>query len=375
MKFDKIKKIVIKIGSSSISSLDKGLNRTNLKNLVTGINLLISEGKQVILVSSGAISLGLFIDGKKRKPSKLSKLQYAASIGQIELMQAYKKTFQSLNKNINIAQILLTSDDLIARERYLNAKNTIQELIDHKALPIVNENDTVSYKEIQFGDNDLLAATVSNLIEADLLVIFTDQKGLYDADPTKNKNAKLIAEISIDDQRLSVLASSKQSSSGIGSGGIRSKIIAAETASRGGAATVIAKGVSKSFFQSFSDDQIEGTLINPGAAKIKAKQKWMIDNSKSRGILTLDAGAVIALKNHKKSLLPVGVLKLEGNFVRGDLLKCIDVDGKEVARGLSNFSSEDAKKIIGKRLAGQNFELENKIDDNLIHRDNMVIIK
>ena len=368
-----LKKIVIKIGSSSLSSIDKGLNHKNIRNLVKEIAWLLASNIKVILVTSGAISMGLYICDKKRKPTKLSELQYLASIGQIELMQAYKKQFNKVLPGYHLGQILLTNEDLISRERYLNAKNALNELLRNSAIPVVNENDTVAYDEIQFGDNDLLASTVANLIEADLLVLFTDQDGLYDKDPTKFSNARLIECINADDEQLKQLAVSSKSSSGIGSGGIKSKILAAQTASRSGTSTVIAKGVSKNFFQKLFDNQISCTTIVAHKKNITARQKWMVDNTKPKGILYLDPGAVNALKIKKKSLLPVGVIKLTGNFFRGDLLSCLDKDGVEIARGLSNFSSEDAKKIIGKKVKTFSDDLENRIDENLIHRDNMVI--
>ena len=369
-----LKKVVIKIGSSSLSSIDKGLNHKNIRNLVKEIAWLLASNIKVILVTSGAISMGLYICDKTRRPTKLSELQYLASIGQIELMQAYKKQFNKVLPGYHLGQILLTNEDLVSRERYLNAKNALNELLRNSAIPVVNENDTVAYDEIQFGDNDVLASTVANLIEADLLVLFTDQDGLYDKDPTKFSNAKLIECINVDDEQLKQLAVSSKSSSGIGSGGIKSKILAAQTASRSGASTVIAKGVSKNFFQKLFDNQISCTTIVAQKKNITARQKWMIDNTKPKGILYLDSGAVNALKIKKKSLLPVGVIKLTGNFFRGDLLSCLDQDGVEVARGLSNFSSEDAKKIIGKKAKTFSDDLENRIDENIIHRDNLVII-
>ena len=369
-----LKKVVIKIGSSSLSSIDKGLNHKNIRNLVKEIAWLLASNIKVILVTSGAISMGLYICDKTRRPTKLSELQYLASIGQIELMQAYKKQFNKVLPGYHLGQILLTNEDLVSRERYLNAKNALNELLRNSAIPVVNENDTVAYDEIQFGDNDVLASTVANLIEADLLVLFTDQDGLYDKDPTKFSNAKLIECINADDEQLKQLAISSKSSSGIGSGGIKSKILAAQTASRSGASTIIAKGVDKNFFQKLFDNQISCTTIVAQKKNITARQKWMIDNTKPKGILYLDSGAVNALKIKKKSLLPVGVIKLTGNFFRGDLLSCLDQDGVEVARGLSNFSSEDAKKIIGKKAKTFSDDLENRIDENLIHRDNLVII-
>lgn len=369
-----LKKVVVKIGSSSLSSIDKGLNHKNIRNLVKEIAWLLASNIKVILVTSGAISMGLHVCHKTRRPTKLSELQYLASIGQIELMQAYKKQFNKVLPGYHLGQILLTNEDLVSRERYLNAKNALNELLRNSAIPVVNENDTVAYDEIQFGDNDVLASTVANLIEADLLVLFTDQDGLYDKDPTKFSNAKLIECINVDDEQLKQLAVSSKSSSGIGSGGIKSKILAAQTASRSGASTVIAKGVSKNFFQKLFDNQISCTTIVAQKKNITARQKWMIDNTKPKGIVYLDSGAVNALKIKKKSLLPVGVIKLTGNFFRGDLLSCLDQDGVEVARGLSNFSSEDAKKIIGKKARTFSDDLENRIDENLIHRDNLVII-
>ena len=374
MKINKIKKIVIKIGSSSISSIKNGLNQSNINILVNEIDWLKKHGFKVVLVSSGAISLGLHVSGKQNRPTKLAQLQSLAAIGQIELMQAYKKFFHKNNKDIQIGQVLLTNDDLVSRERYLNAKNALDELLKSGVVPIVNENDTVAYDEIQFGDNDMLASRVANLIQADLLTIFTDQDGLFDKDPSKHLDAKLIEKIQSDDPLLTDISQNTSSSSGIGSGGIRSKIYAAKTAARGGASTIIGKGMIKNFFKDFFDNNLKVTIISPIQKKNNAKQTWMIDNSKPIGQLFLDDGAIKALIENKKSLLPIGVKSFSGNFQRGDLLSCMNKDGVEVARGLSNFSSIDVEKIIGQQTDRKNQSLENMIEENLIHRNNLVII-
>ena len=362
MKINKIKKIVIKIGSSSISSIQNGFNQSNINILVNEINWLKQHGVKVALVSSGAISMGLHVSGKQRRPAKLAQLQSLAAIGQIELMQAYKKLFHKKNKNIQIGQVLLTNDDLVSRERYLNAKNALDELLNSGAVPIVNENDTVAYDEIQFGDNDILASRVANLIQADLLVIFTDQNGLYDKDPSKHTDAKLIEKIQSDDPFLEDISQNTSSSSGIGSG------------ARGGTSTIIGKGMLKNFFKDLFDNNLQMTIISPNQKKINAKQTWMIDNSKPKGQLFLDDGAIKALIENKKSLLPVGVKSFSGNFQRGDLLSCMNQDGVEVARGLSNFSSVDVEKIMGQKTDCLNQSLKNMFEENLIHRNNLVII-
>ena len=374
MKINKIKKIVIKIGSSSISSIQNGLNQSNINILVNEINWLKQHGVKVVLFSSGAISMGLHVSGKQRRPAKLAQLQSLAAIGQIELIQAYKKLFHKKNKDIQIGQVLLTNDDLVSRERYLNAKNALDELLNSGAVPIVNENDTVAYDEIQFGDNDILASRVANLIQADLLVIFTDQNGLYDKDPSKHTDAKLIEKIQSDDPFLEDISQNTSSSSGIGSGGIRSKILAAKTAARGGTSTIIGKGMLKNFFKDLFDNNLQMTIISPNRKKINAKQTWMIDNSKPKGQLFLDDGAIKALLENKKSLLPVGVKSFSGNFQRGDLISCMNQDGVEVARGLSNFSSVDVERIMGQKTDCINQPLENIFEENLIHRNNLVII-
>lgn len=376
MNLKSIKRVVIKIGSSSITNMDNGLNRQNLQNLAHEVNWLKSKGKQVVIVSSGAISLGLYLSGKKNKPKKLSKLQHMASVGQIELMQTYKKIIYRKTGSL-VAQVLLTSDDLNSRERFLNAKNTLNEIIKSSAVPIINENDTVAYDEIQFGDNDLLAAMVTNLVEAELLVLFTDQDGVFDSDPNlANKKINLIDKIKSDDSFLTKISRNSSSTSVIGKGGIKSKILAAKSAAKSGANTIIAKGVKKNFFQDLfeKNSKFKKTIIFSTKEKLSAKKKWMIDNSKIKGKLVIDSGAVEAIINNKKSLLPIGVISFNGNFKRGDLLSCYNLKKQEVARGLSNFSSSEMKKIIGKQTKDVHSELNNQIDDNLIHRDNLVII-
>jgi glutamate 5-kinase len=369
---NKIKRVVIKIGSSSISSLEGGMNRVNLNNIVNEINYLHKKNIEAVLVSSGAVSLGLHLRGLKKRPSRLSELQSMASVGQIELIKSYQKNLSK--KGISAGQILLTNDDLENRKRYLNAKDTLNELLKRKIVPIINENDSVSFDEIKFGDNDFLASAVSNLLQADLLVLFTDQEGIYEDDPRINKKALLIKEINVADALLQQIKNNITNKTEIGSGGIRSKILAAEFAAKQGTTTVVAKGVRKNFFSNLIDNNKSiGTRIISNHVKLNAKKNWVSQHLKSKGEVFIDSGAVKALTIDNKSLLPVGVKKINGNFKRGDLIICRSLDGKEVARGLSNYSSEDAMMIIGLSNTEIKKILKYDLNESLIHRDNLVI--
>lgn len=368
-KFSESKKIVIKIGTSTITN-NLGFDEEFLTKLSSEVSGWLDSGIGVVIVSSGAVFAGLKKLKVEVKPSTLSDLQAAAAVGQMDLAQAYKDAFMQ-NKKI-AAQVLLTHEDLSDRKRYLNARSTINNLIGRGVVPIINENDTVSTEEIQFGDNDNLAAMVANLIEADYLVLLTDQEGLFSDDPTINKNASLLEKAFTDDKQLDLIA--KKTSSAYGTGGMATKIEAARRASLSGTHTIIANGKThETLFKLFNDKSV-GTFLESRLEKKLAKKKWLADNLRSCGKLILDEGASLALLDKGKSLLPVGVLKVEGKFERGEVVICIDHMGKDIAKGLVNYSSDESKKICGISSNGIKSVLGFVNEVNIIHRDNLVIL-
>jgi len=369
LKFSESKKIVIKVGTSTITNND-GFDKEFLVKLSSEVTSWIDSGIGVVIVSSGAIFAGLKKLKIKAKPKGLSELQAAAAVGQMDLAQAYKDVFMQNNKIA--AQVLLTHEDLSDRKRYLNARSTINNLITSGVVPIINENDTVSTEEIQFGDNDNLAAMVANLIEADYLLLLTDQEGLFSDDPTIDINASLIEKAFTDDKKLDSLA--KKTSSTYGKGGMVTKIEAARRASLSGTHTIIANGkINETFFKLFNNKPI-GTFLESRIEKKIAKKKWLADNLRSCGRLMLDEGASIAILDKGKSLLPIGVLEIEGRFDRGEVVSCIDTKGMEIAKGLVNYSSVETKKICG--ISSDEIEsilgFVNEV--NIIHRDNLVVL-
>ena len=369
LKFADSKKVVIKIGTSTITD-DLGFDNEFISNLSMEVSEWLNKGIGVVVVSSGAVFAGLKklkVDGK---PNILSDLQAAAAVGQMDLAQVYKDAFLQ-NKKI-AAQVLLTHEDLSDRKRYLNARSTISNLMSKGVVPIINENDTVSTDEIQFGDNDNLAAMVANLIEADYLILLTDQEGLFSDDPKINKNATLIENAFTDDKQLDLIA--KKTLSTFGKGGMSTKIEAARRASLSGTNTIIANGKNVEIFLNIFNDKSVGTFLEARLEKKMAKKKWLADNLRSCGKLVLDKGASIALLDKGKSLLPVGVLEVEGKFERGEVVICIDIKGKEIAKGLVNYNSEESKKICG-ISSGEIESVLGFINEvNLIHRDNLVIL-
>jgi glutamate 5-kinase len=360
---------VIKVGSSLVTRDGQGLDHDQMKAWVDQICALRSAGHRIVLVSSGSVAEGLARLGWKRRPESLNDLQAAAAVGQMGLVQAYESKFQQ--HDVHTAQVLFTHDDMVDRKRYLNARSTLNRLLDLGVIPVVNENDTVAIEEIRFGDNDRLAALTANLIEADLLVILTDQAGMYDSDPRSNPEARLLENVSVTDDGLEAMASG---SGTYGRGGMVTKIQAARMAARSGAATIVASGRSEQVLMQVAAGDVVGTLFQPSKEPMAARKQWLASHMVLPGKLQLDAGAVDVLKSSGKSLLPVGVSAVLGEFQRGSVVACIDSQGKEIARGLVNYSAQEIEKIKG-RPSREILELLGYVDEpELIHRNNLVLM-
>ena len=360
---------VVKIGSALLTNDGQGLNLDGISTWVEQLVQLNRQGIDIVLVSSGSVAEGMSRLGWKERPSALYELQAAAAVGQMGLVQAYESRFKQ--HGVQSAQILLTHDDLSNRERYLNARSTLTTLIELAVIPIINENDTVVTDEIRFGDNDTLAALVANLIEAEVLVILTDQQGMFDSDPRRNPDAKLISETAVNASGLDAMAG--ESGGNLGRGGMQTKVRAARLAARSGCATLIAAGrEDRVLTRLFQGEQI-GTLLSPDQEPLAARKQWLAGHLRVKGQLLIDNGAVNVLRQSGKSLLPVGVKGVSGNFHRGEVVACIGADGVEVARGLVNYSSEETRKIQGH--ASQKIEsILGYVDEaELIHRDHMVL--
>ena len=364
------KRLVVKVGSSLVTNSGAGLDHAALDNWAAQIAQLKSMGREVVLVSSGAIAEGMQRLGWKKRPRAVHELQAAAAVGQMGLVQVYETCFRK--HGLHTAQILLTHDDLADRKRYLNARSTLRTLLRLGTIPIINENDTVVTEEIRFGDNDTLAALVTNLIDADALVILTDQSGLYSADPRKDPGATLVAEAQAGDAELEKIAGG--AGSDIGSGGMLTKILAAKRAARSGAHTVIASGREHDVLVRLARGEAIGTQLLAGKIKTVARKQWLADHLQVGGKLTLDAGAVKVLRKEGKSLLPIGVTALAGDFERGEVVTCLDEHGQEVARGLVNYSAQETAKIL-RRASSEIESILGYIDEpELIHRDNLVLL-
>tara|TARA_B110000261_G_scaffold113782_1_gene127103 strand:- start:3081 stop:4217 length:1137 start_codon:yes stop_codon:yes gene_type:complete len=369
-KFSQAEKIVIKLGSSIVTNDGRGLDEKCLSSLIKQIAILNSHKKKIVLVSSGAIAAGLKKLKIKKRPNALSELQSAAAVGQMDLVQVYERLFSQ--NNLVAAQVLLTHDDLSDRKRYLNARSTIFNLINKNVIPVINENDTVASEEIRFGDNDSLAAMVANLIEADLLVLLTDQEGLFSSDPRADNNAKLIDHAYVDDNNLDKLASGTNSE--IGTGGMTTKIMAARRAALSGTHTIIASGRRVNILENLRNDQDIGTFLQSREFKLVARKKWLADNLKLKGKIYIDQGAEKALVDQGKSLLVAGVVKVTGNFDRGEVIQCVNESGSEILKGLVNYNSEEVKRIIGVSSDKIETILGYVNESSLIHRNNMIII-
>lgn len=363
-------RIVAKVGSSLVTNEGRGLDRAAVAHWAAQIAALHKQGKQIVLVSSGAIAEGMARLGWRKRPSVMHELQAAAAVGQMGLCQAYEAAFAE--HGLRTAQILLTHEDLADRHRYLNARSTLFALLRLGVVPIVNENDTVVTDEIRLGDNDTLGALVTNLIEADTLVILTDQRGLYDSDPRKNPQAKFMSHAQAGDPALEAMAGG--AGSGIGTGGMLTKVLAAKRAAHSGAHTVIASGRERNVLTRLAQGECIGSELQAVLPVWSARKQWLADHLRLRGRVVLDDGAVQALLREGKSLLPIGVTEVEGEFGRGDVVACVDSQGHECARGLINYSSADTRRILRQPSSQIARILGSMTEPELMHRDNLVVL-
>jgi glutamate 5-kinase len=364
------RRIVIKVGSSLVTNQGQGLDHAALARWAEQIARLKKMGKEVVLVSSGAIAEGMQRLKWKKRPHALHELQAAAAVGQMGLVQAYESCFRS--HEMHAAQVLLTHEDLSDRKRYLNARSTLITLLSLNVIPVINENDTVATDEIRFGDNDTLAALVTNLIEADVLVILTDQGGLFTADPRKDVQARLVEEARAGDPAIEAMAGG--AGSAIGRGGMLTKVTAAKRAARSGAHTVIASGHEADVLIRLAQGEAIGTQLLAETMTLAARKQWLADHLQIRGNVTLDEGAVKALATGGKSLLSIGVTDVSGNFGRGEVVGCLDSHGNEIARGLANYNAAETRRIL--RRASNEIEaiLGYVGEPEFIHRDNLVLL-
>ncbi len=361
---------VVKIGSALLTADGRGLDAEGIAGWVRQLAALRQRGIELVLVSSGAVAEGMTRLGWKTRPHAIHQLQAAAAVGQMGLVQAYESQFQRYG--LHTAQVLLGHDDISARDRYLNARSALATLIGLGVVPVVNENDTVVTEEIRFGDNDTLGALVANLIDADLLVILTDQQGLYERDPRMDPEAPLVSRAQAADSRLDAFAGG--SSGALGRGGMLTKLRAARLAARSGADTVIVGGRIEDVLLRLAEGEALGTLLVAEQHPLAARKQWLAGLLQTTGVLTLDPGAVRVIREQGRSLLPVGVRQVAGRFRRGDLVSCVDEAGIEVARGLVNYGIDEAARIIGHGSARLEALLGYQGDEELIHRDNLVVL-
>ena len=364
------RRIVVKVGSSLVTNEGRGIDAEAVGNWCRQLAELARAGREVVMVSSGAIAEGMKRLGWASRPTELHELQAAAAVGQMGLAQMYES--QLSRHGMGSAQVLLTHADLADRERYLNARSTLLTLLGLSVIPVINENDTVVTDEIKFGDNDTLGALVANLVDADALVILTDQRGLYSADPRKDTSARFIDEATAGDAALERMAGGAGSS--IGRGGMITKVLAAKRAAGSGASTVIAWGREPDVLLRLAAGESIGTALVASTAKVAARKQWMVDHLQLRGSVTVDDGAVLKLRDEGKSLLPIGVTAVEGDFHRGDVISVRSPQGAEIARGLANYSSAEAR-LIARKPSSQIAGLLGFVNETeLIHRDNLVLV-
>lgn len=365
------KAFVVKVGSSLVTKEGEGLDRAAIKGWAAQISELVKQGKKIVLVSSGAVAEGMQRLKWTERPVEVHELQAAAAVGQMGLIQTYESCFSE--HGLHTAQVLLTHEDLVDRKRYLNARTTLKTLLDLNVIPIINENDTVVTDEIRFGDNDTLAALVANLMEVDALVLLTDQQGLFTADPRKDKTSTLINFETAGNPSLESMASSEGSS--VGTGGMLTKVLAAKRAASAGVHTIIASGLEENVLLRLNSGEAIGTHLKSTKTKIVAKKQWLADHLRTDGKLVIDAGATHALEAEGKSLLSIGVKDVLGSFERGDVVACIDIAGKEIARGIVNYNSQETGQIKG-QVSQEIEKLLGYVEESeLIHRDNLVLIK
>lgn len=363
-------RIIVKVGSSLVTNEGRGLDHDAIARWAAQIAALRSLGKEVVLVSSGAIAEGMLRLGMSARPHDIHELQACAAVGQMGLAQIYESSFAA--HGVKTAQVLLTHADLADRERYLNARATLTTLLRLGVVPIINENDTVVTDEIKFGDNDTLGALVANLIEADALVILTDQRGLYSADPRKDPNATLIGRAPAGDPALEAMAGGAGSS--IGRGGMLTKVLAARRAARSGAHTVIAWGREPEVLTRLAAGEAIGTQLEAATTRLTARRQWMVDHLHTAGEVVLDAGAVQKLTQEGKSLLPIGVVAVRGEFGRGQVITCVGEDGVPVARGLTSYTASEVRRIMRHSSSEIEAILGYIEGPELVHRDNLVLL-
>ena len=364
------KRLIVKVGSSLVTNDGKGLDHLAIAKWAEQIAHLRTLGKEVVLVSSGAIAEGMQRLGFEKRPTGIHELQACAAVGQMGLVQIYETSFRA--HHLRTAQVLLTHADLADRERYLNARSTLFTLLKFGVIPIINENDTVVTDEIKFGDNDTLGALVTNLIEGDALIILTDQRGLYTADPRRDPQARFVDEAQAGDPALEAMAGG--AGTGIGRGGMLTKILAAKRAATSGAHTVIAWGREDSVLSRLAAGEAIGTQLTAQTAQLTARKQWMADHLQTAGSVILDDGAVTKLTDHGKSLLPIGVVEVSGEFGRGDVITCVSAQGRAVARGITNYSSSEPRRILRRPSSEIESILGFVEEPELIHRDNMVLL-
>jgi len=366
---EQAKTLVVKVGSSLVTNEGRGLDAGAIGRWAAQVAKIHAQGKKVVLVSSGAIAEGMQRLGWSRRPHAMHELQAAAAVGQMGLAQCYESSFRE--HGLGTAQVLLTNADMADRQRYLNARSTLRTLLGLGVIPVINENDTVATDEIKLGDNDTLAALVTNLIEADVLVILTDQAGLFDADPRKHRQAKLLEQADAADPGLETIAGG---AGALGRGGMLTKVLAARRAARSGAHTVIASGAEADVLVRLARGERIGTLLTAKTVPLAARKQWLADYLSVSGRVRLDAGAVKALTRDGKSLLPIGVTEVAGEFERGAVVACLDPTGREIARGLANYSAGEARRIM-RRPSGEIETILGYVDEpELIHRDNLVLL-
>ena len=364
------RRIVVKVGSSLVTNDGRGLDHAAIGEWARQIAGLKAQGKEVVLVSSGAIAEGMQRLGWTKRPSAVHEQQAAAAVGQMGLIQVYESSFAQYG--LHTAQILLTHDDMADRKRYLNAKTTLRTLLALNVIPIINENDTVVTEEIKVGDNDTLGALVANLIEADVLIILTDQAGLFTGDPRRDAAATFIQHANAGDPALEAMAGG--AGSNLGRGGMLTKILAAKRAARGGVSTIIASGRESDLLLRLAGGEVIGTHLQAAPLSLGARKQWLADHVQVRGKVTIDDGAARVLRQSGKSLLPIGVVACQGEFERGEVVTCVTADGREVARGLANYSAQETQRILRKPSSAIEAILGYVDEPELIHRDNLVLL-